>query len=114
MLRRHAIITVNCMVVVQLGKTSSSEPRNMQCQFLGGFCSHQVVQRSVSSDTRSFLSNAGAFHVAVEICGTEWSYGYAETEGLGIFYHEPRKCLNHSFVKAIYLGDCKKKTQELW
>ena len=75
--------------------------------------SHQVVQRSVSSDTRNFLSNAGAFHVAVEICGTEWSYGYAET-GLGIFYHEPRKCPNHSFVKAIYLGDCKKKAQELW
>ena len=66
----------------------------------------------MSSDTRNFLSNAGAFHVAVEICGTEWSYGYAETEGLGIFYHEPRKCPNHSFVKAIYLGDCKKKTQE--
>jgi len=73
----------------------------------------EVVQRSVSSDTRNFLSNAGAFHVAVEICGTEWSYGYAETEGLGIFYHEPRKCPNHSFVKAIYLGDCKKKAQEI-
>ena len=43
----------------------------------------------------------------------EWSYGWSDTDEIGIFSHEPRKCPQHRFVQAIYLGDCKKTPQEL-
>ena len=68
------------------------------------------VARTLQPATRSILS--GGVHVAVEICGTEWSYGWSGTDEIGIFSHEPRKCPQHRFVQAIYLGDCKKTPQE--
>ena len=61
--------------------------------------------------TRSAL--AAALRVAVEVSGSEWSYGWSDTDEIGIFSHEPRKCPQHRFVQAIYLGDCKKTPQEL-
>eukprot|EP00435_Cladocopium_sp_Y103_P039437 s2141_g10.t1 len=70
------------------------------------------VARTLQPATRNVLS-AGALHVAVEVCGTEWSYGWSDMDEIGIFYHEPRKCAQHSFVQAIYLGDCKKTPQEI-
>eukprot|EP00971_Amphidinium_carterae_P123830 2452668-Amphidinium_carterae.1 len=46
----------------------------------------------------------GAFHSAVEIGGVEWSYGYSEEEGDGVFCCEPAGCEMHRYREAIPLG----------
>eukprot|EP00931_Biecheleriopsis_adriatica_P054198 TRINITY_DN31866_c0_g1_i1.p1 TRINITY_DN31866_c0_g1~~TRINITY_DN31866_c0_g1_i1.p1 ORF type:complete len:254 (+),score=43.13 TRINITY_DN31866_c0_g1_i1:33-764(+) len=48
----------------------------------------------------------GVFHCAVEIYGTEWSYG-AALAGTGVFSAKPRRCEHHSFRESVPMGVCK-------
>lgn len=45
----------------------------------------------------------GAYHVAVEIFGREYSYGVT-TKGTGLTSHKPRKNMDHRFHGSINLG----------
>eukprot|EP00438_Fugacium_kawagutii_P021273 Skav220194 [mRNA] locus=scaffold1074:326329:329011:- [translate_table: standard] len=63
--------------------------------------------RSLQPETRNVLSGAGALHVAVEVAGTEWSYGAAVDEMTGIFCHQPRQVsmARHGFMLGGDLCD---------
>ena len=45
----------------------------------------------------------GAFHAAVEVHGTEWSYGQT-FGGHGIFENPPGECEQHSYRESIHMG----------
>merc|ERR1719482_2559590 len=63
------------------------------------------------------LVGTGAFHVSVEIYGTEWSYGSGEPgpeceplylhdgTGSGINGCEPHSCQLHSFAETVPMGE---------
>jgi hypothetical protein len=49
------------------------------------------------------LLAGGAFHCAVEICGSEYSYGFTKN-GSGIYVVPPRKDSEHRFRESVTLG----------
>jgi len=46
----------------------------------------------------------GVFHVAVEVLGVEYSYGYSPS-GTGIFSGKPASCDEHSYRESACMGD---------
>lgn len=46
----------------------------------------------------------GAFHAAVEVLGSEWSYGFLD-EGTGVFDCEPKQCEMHQYRESLPMGD---------
>lgn len=47
----------------------------------------------------------GAYHVGVEVCGLEWSYGMTnDPSATGVAVDEPRKNRDHVFFESIDLG----------
>ncbi len=46
----------------------------------------------------------GAFHVAVEVYGYEWSYGWNEDGETGVFACEPKQCEMHTYRESISMG----------
>ena len=46
----------------------------------------------------------GAFHVAVELCGWEWSFGWNEDGTTGVFSGLPAKCDMHTYRQAVPMG----------
>eukprot|EP00929_Paragymnodinium_shiwhaense_P053056 TRINITY_DN26566_c0_g2_i3.p2 TRINITY_DN26566_c0_g2~~TRINITY_DN26566_c0_g2_i3.p2 ORF type:complete len:226 (-),score=63.81 TRINITY_DN26566_c0_g2_i3:126-803(-) len=46
----------------------------------------------------------GAFHAAVEVYGSEWSYGGTD-EGSGVFRCMPTTCPGHSFRESVSMGE---------
>lgn len=55
----------------------------------------------------------GAFHAGVEVNGMEWSYGFSEDEGTGVFQCEPRSCDAHKFRETIEMGNCAMSSSEI-
>lgn len=57
---------------------------------------------------------SGAFHVAIEIYGQEWSYGGCSTEGVtGVYVTRPRKDSSHTFRESIHLGNTSLSNEEV-
>jgi len=54
----------------------------------------------------------GAFHIAVEVYGSEWSYGYRES-GTGVCYDEPGACSKHHFREALDVGTTNLSQEEV-
>jgi len=54
----------------------------------------------------------GAFHIGVEVYGSEWSYGYLES-GTGVSYDEPAACSKHHFREALDVGTTKLSQEEV-
>ncbi|CAK0874576.1 unnamed protein product, partial [Prorocentrum cordatum] len=50
-------------------------------------------------------AGTGAFHVGLEVFGQEYSFGYREGSGTGVFSHAPRESEIHSFRESIFMGD---------
>lgn len=46
----------------------------------------------------------GAFHVAVEVYGYEWSYGWNDDGETGVFACEPKQCEMHTYRESISMG----------
>lgn len=46
----------------------------------------------------------GAFHVGVEVYGAEFSFGYEETDGTGVFLSTPRACREHAYSQSVPMG----------
>jgi len=46
----------------------------------------------------------GAYHVAVEVYGKEWSYGYTEDAGTGVFSCKPRTSRDHTYRESVRMG----------
>lgn len=49
----------------------------------------------------------GAFHCAVEICGLEWSYGWAPPGETGVFEGPPKGCDMHVYRESVEMGQAK-------
>ena len=47
----------------------------------------------------------GAFHVAVEVYGYEWSYGWNDDGETGVFACEPKQCEMHTYRESISMGN---------
>jgi len=45
----------------------------------------------------------GGFHGAVEVYGTEYSYGFVQ-DGTGIFSNAPKGCLIHHYRESLDIG----------
>jgi len=54
----------------------------------------------------------GAFHVGVEVYGSEWSYGYVES-GTGVLYSEPEACSKHRFRESMAAGTTSLSQEEV-
>ncbi|CAK0825078.1 unnamed protein product, partial [Prorocentrum cordatum] len=48
----------------------------------------------------------GAFHAGVEIFQREWSFGFCEGGGSGVFDCQPRGCSVHTYRESIDIGSC--------
>ena len=46
----------------------------------------------------------GAYHVGIEVCGLEWSYGSAD-HGTGVFFVIPQSSSIGTFKESIFLGE---------
>lgn len=46
----------------------------------------------------------GAFHVAVEVYGYEWSYGWNDEGETGVFACEPKQCEMHTYRESLSMG----------
>ena len=46
----------------------------------------------------------GAFHVAVEVYGYEWSYGWNDEGETGVFACEPKLCEMHTYRESLSMG----------
>ena len=49
------------------------------------------------------FSLGGMYHVGIEICGVEWSFGYCE-RGSGVFAVAPTECSLGTFNESVLLG----------
>merc|ERR1712224_476437 len=54
----------------------------------------------------------GAFHAAVEVQGSEWSYGYVD-EGTGVFDCEPKQCDMHQYRESLPMGETPRSAKEI-
>merc|ERR1711963_484778 len=59
------------------------------------------------------LGVGGAFHVAVEVWGLEYSYGFKPQPSSGIYSIEPRKEKDHHYRESVELGVTKCSQSEL-
>lgn len=46
----------------------------------------------------------GAYHVAIEVYGDEWTYGHVPGDETGVIHFEPRCCPDHRYRQAVPLG----------
>ncbi|CAE8743086.1 unnamed protein product, partial [Polarella glacialis] len=46
----------------------------------------------------------GAFHVAVEVYGKEWSFGYTEDGSTGVWCCQPKQCDAHTYLRSLPMG----------
>lgn len=46
----------------------------------------------------------GAYHVAVEVYGYEWSFGWNDDEETGVFACEPKQCEMHTYRESLSMG----------
>eukprot|EP00931_Biecheleriopsis_adriatica_P094156 TRINITY_DN67840_c0_g1_i1.p1 TRINITY_DN67840_c0_g1~~TRINITY_DN67840_c0_g1_i1.p1 ORF type:complete len:337 (+),score=79.56 TRINITY_DN67840_c0_g1_i1:70-1080(+) len=46
----------------------------------------------------------GAFHAGVEVYGQEWSFGFTEDGGSGIFSCDPTECGEHVYREPVAMG----------
>ncbi|CAE7035144.1 DESI2 [Symbiodinium natans] len=46
----------------------------------------------------------GAFHAGVEVYGAEWSFGYTDDGGSGVFSCDPGECGDHAYREAVTMG----------
>mmetsp|Transcript_13475 Transcript_13475/g.31690 ORF Transcript_13475/g.31690 Transcript_13475/m.31690 type:complete len:378 (-) Transcript_13475:34-1167(-) len=56
----------------------------------------------------------GAFHCAVEVYGTEWSYGYGEGDQTGIFESEPTKWAQAAVRETVSMGQTSLRLEQVW
>jgi hypothetical protein len=55
---------------------------------------------------KDFMGVGGIFHAAIEVYGTEYSYGSSQGRRTGIYCQPPKQCPYHNFRESIYLGPC--------
>jgi len=58
------------------------------------------------------MLGSGAYHVAIEVFGLEWSFGYCE-EGTGVFRSAPRACQAHHYRSSQVLGAVQKTRHDV-
>jgi len=46
----------------------------------------------------------GAFHCGVEVYGLEWSFGFTDEGGSGVFSCDPGECGDHAYREAVAMG----------
>lgn len=86
------------------------------CRGFGGFGSYEganvrlhvynVTVLSAVEKANAVLGmlGTGAFHAAVEVHGTEWSFGAADDGQTGVFCNPPRACDMHSYRQVLDMG----------
>ena len=67
---------------------------------------HSLNIQHLNAVTQTLLGEGGVFHGAIEIYGSEWSFGSSRRKRTGVFRCQPRKCPMHTFRQSVYLGDC--------
>jgi len=55
----------------------------------------------------------GAFHAAVEIYGEEWSFGYTDGGGSGVFSCPPKGCEAHAYRESLLMGETAMSEREV-
>ncbi|CAE7323226.1 unnamed protein product [Symbiodinium natans] len=55
----------------------------------------------------------GAFHAGVEVYGREYSFGYSDDGGSGIFDCEPKECSSHTYREAVDVGSTRLSADEV-
>ena len=64
------------------------------------------VLREVNNVVMNFIGDGGVFHAAIEVAGTEYSFGGCRQNRSGIFACAPKSCPLHTYRESVYLGDC--------
>lgn len=62
---------------------------------------HSAVKR-VNSVLR--VLGTGAFHIGVEVYGQEWSFGFTDDGGTGVFCYQPQVCEEHVYDRSLDMG----------
>jgi len=74
---------------------------------------HAEAVAKINAVAQDILGEGGVFHGAIEIYDKEWSFGGTDEDVPGVFCNEPGKCSMHTYRESVYLGDCKKKPEEI-
>eukprot|EP00931_Biecheleriopsis_adriatica_P075264 TRINITY_DN49176_c0_g1_i1.p1 TRINITY_DN49176_c0_g1~~TRINITY_DN49176_c0_g1_i1.p1 ORF type:complete len:436 (+),score=72.36 TRINITY_DN49176_c0_g1_i1:22-1308(+) len=74
---------------------------------LGKDSAMKVVNEVLSS------VGTGAFHVGVEVFGTEYSYGYTPLAAPGIVAGQPRQSPGHTFRQSVVMGETTLSQQDV-
>jgi len=73
-------------------------PVKLHVYHVSGF---SAVQR-VNSVLR--VLGTGAFHIGVEVYGQEWSFGFTDDGGTGVFCYPPQVCEEHVYDRSLDMG----------
>lgn len=74
---------------------------------------HAEAVSRINHVAQDILGEGGVFHGAIEIYDKEWSFGGTDEDTPGIFCNEPGRCSMHTYRESVYLGDCKKKPEQV-
>lgn len=64
---------------------------------------YHLTSEGANSVISSWSKLGGLYHVGVEVCGVEWSYGYCD-KGSGVFAVAPTECSLGPLKESAYLG----------
>merc|ERR1712166_292261 len=56
----------------------------------------------------------GAYHLAIQLYGREWSFGGTQADVSGVYYAEPRGGEPHKFRKSLYIGSTSLSQSEVY
>ena len=65
---------------------------------------HAKIIHKLDVVLKDFLHVGGVFHGAVEVYGKEWSFGFIEGGGTGVFPCQPRGCQLHHYRCTVSMG----------
>jgi len=57
-------------------------------------------------------SAVGAYHVGIEVCGLEWSYGGID-DGTGVFFVSPHQATIGKYKDSVKVGETSKTVEEI-
>jgi hypothetical protein len=59
----------------------------------------------LATDNRwAYYLGLGAFHTGVEVCGSEWTFGFHSYDTTGVFSSEPRAAPGAVFRESLLIG----------
>jgi len=67
---------------------------------------------TVSVSVYEINGSIGAYHVGIDVCGLEWSYGGID-DGTGVFYVQPHEASIGKFKESIKVGETSKSVDEI-